>query len=303
MLYGKLNEEGTATDRLITLKEVRGIHTNVSIPADPSVEYMKALGYESVESEDMDLEFSHEYTYYFTATLDTESGKFVRTAHTEMCSEEEASERYKLKQDEVSTYIDVLLSESVDTQVADYSGNMKSEWVAYRAALKALQNNITTPYSVVYPDKPVESYVGTTNRYDGTLEEIQALMKKDVKVQAIAKIKYSVIDTGLGFSVDGGRDSLEDFKTGKELALPSVRDSDNIFHDATDEMYDVIILKIQQAGALVYQTKWAKEEKIDKLPDVGACIEYEHYPVQVDVTDENGAVTTETQYINKCTDW
>jgi len=100
------------------------------------------------------------------------------------------------------------------------------------------------------------------------IEIARAKMPKvALKELFLSKMVKPLVDTGLGFSVDGGRDNLQDFQSGLALNVLIVRDSTNTMHTVTTaEMYQ-IITAIQTNGMVLYQRKWELEALIDSDPD------------------------------------
>jgi len=88
------------------------------------------------------------------------------------------------------------------------------------------------------------------------------IKKKEIKKIFGQKIKKPIVDTGLGFSVDGGRDNLQDFQGGLSIGYYKVKGADNIIRDVTKEDMELIIQKIQLRGLMLYQRKWELEELI-----------------------------------------
>lgn len=104
-----------------------------------------------------------------------------------------------------------------------------------------------------------------------------------------------VVDTGLGFYVDGGKDDLTNFEVGKKYVLPEVKDYKGETHPITVEEYDNVIQAIEMNGLNLFQEKWAKEQDIKALDSIEAIIAYENTPFietrKVFTLDENGAKT------------
>lgn len=170
-----------------------------------------------------------------------------------------------------------------DTKVAYYIFN-DGEWVTLTDILltrtfKALDMNSTT-HEIVSGEAPL-LFSGGAMTYDNGVWTIvnqdaydEAFGREKEKYKKRVKDKFTqlgnnvIVDTGLGFSVNGGRDNLRDFETGKKHNLPQIKDSDNNFHDATAEMYDTVIGAIELNGISTYQWKWAKEVEIDGCLDI-----------------------------------
>lgn len=109
------------------------------------------------------------------------------------------------------------------------------------------------------------------SEYPTPIIDIEAL-----KVQKKAEIKKAfdidsdkpIVDTGLGFSVDGAYRNKTDFETGKKYSFPQVRASDNTMHDVTSSDYDTIIQAIEMNGIAMYQRKWELEAQIDSATTI-----------------------------------
>jgi len=72
-----------------------------------------------------------------------------------------------------------------------------------------------------------------------------------------------IVDTGLGFSVDGGYRDLQNFEAGKALGFNTIKDSDGVKHTISSEDWDTIINAIRTKGIEIYQEKWAYEDAVN----------------------------------------
>lgn len=77
-----------------------------------------------------------------------------------------------------------------------------------------------------------------------------------------------IVDTGLGFNVDGGYRDLQNFEAGMTLGFNTVKDADGIKHDVTTEDLEAIILAIKMKGLEIYQAKWAYEDAVNNANTV-----------------------------------
>lgn len=77
-----------------------------------------------------------------------------------------------------------------------------------------------------------------------------------------------VIDTGLGFSVDGGYRDLINFESGKAAGFNVVKDADGIKHTIADEDWDSIINAIRSNGLEIYRLKWDYEEAVNSATTI-----------------------------------
>lgn len=74
----------------------------------------------------------------------------------------------------------------------------------------------------------------------------------------------------LGYAVDGGREDLDNFKNGRDIMFPIIRDADNKNHPSTIEAYNAVIKAIQDNGAALIGWAWSKKEEINaiKISDI-----------------------------------
>lgn len=71
------------------------------------------------------------------------------------------------------------------------------------------------------------------------------------------------IDTGLGFSVEGGYRDLINFDSGKKMGLNKIRDSQNKTKIIDPLEWDTIIGAIRNYGLKILQSKWDTEDLIN----------------------------------------
>lgn len=150
----------------------------------------------------------------------------------------------------------------------------------------------------IIDNKYVISYTSTPK----PIEEIHDRMLKDLSEVYKEKKLRPIIDTSLGFSVDGGYDDLQNFMVGKEFELPEVKDAYGEKHSVALADYDTIITTIKQNGINLFITKGAKEQEIKALTTIEDCILYEATPYEeeVAIVDEfTGETTGETQVVTK----
>ena len=105
--------------------------------------------------------------------------------------------------------------------------------------------------------------------YDGdfTLTAIGlAAAKVDKKVQLdkeFAKQAFRpIVDTGLGFEVNGGYTDLADFEEGADLGLKVIRAVDNSMNTVTPEEFQSVLMAIKVRGFAIKGNKWALADSI-----------------------------------------
>jgi|APSaa5957512535_1039671.scaffolds.fasta_scaffold89091_2 hypothetical protein len=74
-----------------------------------------------------------------------------------------------------------------------------------------------------------------------------------------------IIDTELGFSVEGGINDLNNFKIGKRKELLIVKDSINTIHEINITDYDIIIDAIEIKRLSLLQLKWDTESILKNI--------------------------------------
>jgi hypothetical protein len=159
-----------------------------------------------------------------------------------------------------------------DSLVLSESGISGSKWRA---------SNIKHPnYELLEVSSIPSDYQGRHYTYvDGTwirtsigLEAAKTAKKAEIKSLFLSKMQKPIIDTGLGFSVDGGRDNLQDFQGGHALGFYIARDSENVTHQLTKEQMEQVIVKIQANGLALYQRKWELEALVDEDPETDITV-------------------------------
>ena len=177
-------------------------------------------------------------------------------------------------------------------------------------------------YRVAYDAKPDSRYYNysESGSIDGEfytthytpiekeLDEVKARMKAELKGVFETKGLKPIVDTGFGFSVDGGRGNLQDFESGLAMGALTVRASDNTMHEVTAPQMESIITAIRANGLSLYQTKWTKEAQIDALADIEACKLYEATPYEYTLTQADIMMGGEvgdvvTRYKNNVMEW
>lgn len=128
-------------------------------------------------------------------------------------------------------------------------------------------NPIVPPNEVVVGAKPIVVFDGEKvlvenktvpkSKEYGVEEKLKELRNLFEQVS-----KRPVVDTGLGFSVDGSQTDLKNFEVGRKHGLTQVKGSDNLIYDVQPEDLDTIIEAIELNGLALYGKKWAKEAEI-----------------------------------------
>jgi len=157
--------------------------------------------------------------------------------------------------------------------------------------------------------------VKTVEQVELPLDSVKKRMLKSISDSFKKFSKRPVVDTGLGYSVDGGLDDLQRFQIGADLGIEVVKDVDGNTHDIDTEGYATVINTIKAYGLSLYELKWQREAEVNALTTIDDCKVFEREPYEVEqlVVDRNGdAVLDEdgneqyetiTKYKNKCTEW
>ena len=158
-------------------------------------------------------------------------------------------------------------------------------------------------------------YTITYTPVEKSVADVQKLLLKDISGSFKAFGKRPVVDTGLGFNVDGGLDDLQRFEIGKELEVGVMMDKDGISHDVSADDYDAVILAIKTYGLKLYQTKWVREAEVKAFSTIVECMAYEKTPYTVSelIVDDNGDAVLDADgneqyqdvvhYKNQCKEW
>ncbi len=253
MLYGKL-EDGNIS-KIIEEKELRETLNKVMLPEYLTTEMLLPFGYVCIEESNTDL--VQTYNTRLDFNIVEKDGKYTREWFLKELGTLEAEERKKRKWKEVLEKRDKLLSESSDTQLVD-NFYLVNEWRYYREVLKNIEITYDDPFLVVYPEKPKEEFDSEN------FEELKHYLL--CKIKEITYKKFNgrpIVDTGLGFSVDGGASDLNNFISGKDIGLLIIKDSNNTLQDIRLEDYDTIIKKIRENGFMYMDKKWTLEHEVN----------------------------------------
>lgn len=92
-----------------------------------------------------------------------------------------------------------------------------------------------------------------------------------------------IIATSLGFSVDGGSQDLNNFKSGKSQGLLVIRDSENAEQTLSSlDDYDLIISAIEAENIRLMNKKW---ELKNDLSSIDSTLDYEDYKTALEGVD------------------
>jgi hypothetical protein len=117
--------------------------------------------------------------------------------------------------------------------------------------------------------------VGNQEVLDRILPDLKESLKAKVKASFARKAKRPIVDTGLGYSVQGSYEDLADFQIGREVALPMIRAEDNEFYEVDDAGYAIILQAIKVNSLRLKQAKWSHLNAIDALTSVSEAVEYD----------------------------
>lgn len=254
MLYG------TPTDgfvNLISENTFRKKFENTMFPKELTDEVIVDTGYVCLEAPDYDpslivdsaTDVIHEVTL-------GEDGKYHRSWTTFTVTPERQVERFNRKLEEIRAESDELLAASDYTELEGYFF-MKELWKTYRQALRDITDTDIDPFLIEFPTPP-ESYKDATD-LEG--RKIYLLAKNQETYDRALASRVSV-DTGLGFSVFGGKIDLEIFKEANAMGVLFVNDSEGTRHTLEAGDYDTIINAVRQHGLYLMQVMWDRDAAI-----------------------------------------
>jgi len=108
-------------------------------------------------------------------------------------------------------------------------------------------------------------YVIEYKAIEKSVEDLQNTLKSKISNKYKKEMIRPLVDTGLGYFIDGGRDDLESFKIGKKRGFTFIKDANGINHNADTNTYDTCIKTIEDKGIELMQSKWADEASVDDL--------------------------------------
>lgn len=165
-----------------------------------------------------------------------------------------------------------------DEQLASY-GYFKLEY----GSMPNTRYYTATPTRGVVGNKLVIGYTST----EKPLDTVKASMFKDLFERGEQKENEAIIDTGLGFKVEGNPRALKAFELGSKKGVTRVRDENFMPHDLTVPQVNQILSDIEDNILAIFNAKEAKFDEILALPTLDACILYEATPYDYVVTQED----------------
>jgi hypothetical protein len=142
---------------------------------------------------------------------------------------------------------------------------------------------ITTQTRGVVGSKFVIGYTAT----ERPLDEVKKAMFKDLFERGEQKENEAIVDTGLGFKVEGNNRALQAYTLGAKKGITRVRDENFMPHDVTVPEVNQILTDIEDNLVAIFNIKEAKFDEIYGLPTVADCILYEATPEDYIVTQED----------------
>lgn len=254
MLYGKPEDN---FDELISYNELVARHPNVTIPLFPNNEQLAPIGYVRIIPTSNGADLLHSEKMLKFRVVDDGNGNYTRVPYTEDVPPEEAERRRARKWLEIKERRNKLLKESDWVEAENYY-YMKEEWLKYRQMLRDVTDSDLDPFQIKLP-------YGVRDYYEsGTVDGQKRYLKALVKAKRNRMLdERPIIDTGLGYSVDGGYKDLQNFKMAKDIGSTVVWDADGNEHSASESDFDTIISLILERWKSVMQYKRDLDQRID----------------------------------------
>ena len=153
-------------------------------------------------------------------------------------------------------------------------------------------------------------YITSYTKIDKPVEQVQALMVKDLFVVADKYEDEAIVDTGLGYNVKGSAKALKAFEVGAKRGILEVRDEYYKKHTVTVPQMAQIVADGEDNAISLFNIKGRKFDEIEAFQTVAECVYYEATPKDVEspILDEvTGEPTGETEmitiYINNVKEW
>ena len=263
MLLVKVND-GVPDDKdIITEKTFRARVKGTVFPTPLKKEWVTKYGYAMLESSRTDLVQTFDTRLTFRVVK--EGDVYKREWYLKKLGETEANKRKTKKLKEIRAERDKLLAASDYTQGNDYY-DRKEEWLAYRAELRDISEQNDDPFLIRIPKAP-----GSKPAND--LRTKQTTLINNVNKVYNAYLTSLVVDTGLGYQVNGDNDSLETYTGGQELGMSFVFDSEGNKKTIDDAQWTTLIKAVKQKRLA------ALEYKLVKTAAIKACKTFDELTV------------------------
>ncbi len=201
-------------------------------------------------------------------------------------------------------------NKSINMHTSRATGSQLKTAGLYRIQIKDKPDQryyLSTPVNSVLSDRYVKDF---TSR-ELPISTIQGRMKKKLKEYKEKKQNSRpVVDTSLGYSVDGGYRDLQNLNAARSLKLNFCLDVDGVSHFVFESDWDVIIRSVELNGLNIININRTKKEEINALSTLDECKLYEATPKikNVEILDkENGTGTGVFKdleiVVNTITDW
>ena len=134
-----------------SIQKLRQDNYNVSFPTEMTEPLMREWDIYEVRPTPKPNDYTKNISEVNPVLVD---GNWIQTWNQIDASQSEIDSRIENKWQEVRNLRDELLTQSDWTQLSDVTANNKSQWITYRQELRAVPEQNTFPYTVIWPTMP-----------------------------------------------------------------------------------------------------------------------------------------------------
>ena len=270
MMYGRPADN---FNKMFTESELRASMPTVDLPNDLTDINLDGLGFVCLEAplHDVTTPVADSNHRLGNSVALNDEGGYVRTIIQIPINEEDKPIRVMNRWHSVRAKRDKLLLESDRHGTLDF--NLQStEWLAYRALLRDITDDVTDPFSIVFPTPPNIRMVQTLATEEGLRFAIKARIKKMFAEKLSAR---PAVDTGLGYSVDGGKHDIENLSLALDVGATTIRDSAGAYQTVDSATLSTIVTTIKQNRVSIIQAKWASDDALEALTDINLLRDFD----------------------------
>lgn len=257
MLYGTVEDD---FEKLITEKELRDKLSPLILPKILTEENLKEFNY-------LPLDIPSNKNTYNDETEDTKPvDKVIKSIDgykreivlEKITDQVEIKKRrtYRFKKHSEEVY-DLL--KEVEGFKIKYPFYMEKEFNHYVNFIVTELNSGKDPYTMFFGVFPVPHF--DSKEPDAELKHKLEINKVNKKM---ALSERPILDTTLGFKIDGGKEDLDNFIMAKELGITYIYDADGVKRDITPGDIDLIIKTIYNYRFSIMEKKWLADVEVKK---------------------------------------
>jgi hypothetical protein len=260
-LIGKINKLNKAVieySDIISEKEFRNLFSNTLFPDTLTDDMIGSFGYACIDTISTEVLLQETTTMKLgcKGVLNTLTNTYDREWILVPVDSLDVQDRLLRKIQQITEKRNELLAQSDYTQTLD-NFFMKTLWADYRQTLRDSLNQGLDPFLIVFPNKPDAITADLASQKIYFIEKVKEKFNKSSV--------NNIVDTGLGYTVNGNYEDYLNFDIAKSVGITEVSDSSGIIHVLNTGDIDTILNAVKMAGLVLIQNKRTK------IAEINAC--------------------------------